>query len=60
MGSVYNATLKESIRTERGKLKDAERSYSTLTNKESEFANDILAWIKVKRRIIKVYEDSKL
>ena len=59
MGEVYTATLKEATRIAKKKLADAERNYSLLIDKESEFAEDILTWIEVRRKIVEVYEGQK-
>lgn len=58
MGEVYNSTLKEATRRARKELADAERNYELLEGKETEFAKDILAWIEVKKKVLRAYEES--
>lgn len=60
MGEVLEATVKTELRKARRELAEADRNYMSLKNKESEFAQDILAWVEIKRKIVKVLEDSKL
>ena len=60
MGSVYTSTLRVEIREAKRKLAEAEKNYLLLINKGSEYADDILAWIDVKKKVLKVYEDSRL
>lgn len=58
MAECYTATIKALKRSARDELIRAQRCYDFLSNKDTEYAKDVLAILEIKKQVAAIYENA--